>query len=1103
MAFAFNPLTGQLDLVGGGTPAGSNTQVQFNDSGAFGGDSNFIWDKTNDRLGVQVTAPQVPIHASSVTGTTLNDVTVGSASLVAETLPTAPTGSITKITEPTAGSGGSLSFIDQGSGGFGLNDTDVVDIRVTPCLLIDSTYYASQFSEIISNTVSSGTDVYNLSGTAGVVIITGETTYYKYEYQVNGGGYTDLGITNSNTYSFSNSASATTASFPTFYANIPATPPSAFTDGSASGQDVGSGSFTEVPTTVLMEVDSVANIGGIDYVSGSPTSGSFDDSGMGSYNPEIAWTDNGGATNAIARVSQDSGSTWIYQFTGSSTSPYKFTSTGNDSIAEARWGQTYTSGDITHTFYPYSTSTTPSGSALFSTVGSTYTTTVPADSVNYIFKHTFTGGTAPYKILAPSSVAYGKLLSSPYYDIGYNTWSDGLTVTPQSYGFTGTNQNRDYRLYSSGSGIFSVTPLTISTTSGSGSKSVSGSFTYPSGVTTIKILRQINGGGYTVSKTFTSPTTTFTDDSSDTTWSGNTTITPTSLVGGTARFDKSLTSLSNEPQLALVDTTGSGTRYSMLGFGVATDSSSAPTYNGRIYASSDNVMGTYIGSTERERANTTGRFFGGTTTATDLVHIGAGTTSVAPLRLTSGSLTTGVNIRAGQVQFLTDKLYTTITTGTAVKEITLNDSALTASRVPVTTTNGRLTSSSVTSTELGYVSGVTSAIQTQFSGKQATLVSGTNIKTINSTSLLGSGDIAITGFTDELAQDAVGAMVNSTLTYVDATPSLGINLANANTWTAKQTIQLTTNQFTLGYSANSKIDFTVDSIGSTIFEATNSSSTANFMKFRVNTMIANEYLQMSQGSNQGMTLSHTGGIGTIDFRRNNNRILISNSELASCIFSGSQFLGDPWLGGTSASSNDNAIHVYRSGTGLSQTMYFYTQTYATNGAQPALFIAANGYTFTTRDTGWNSFVSGINTLSMASDGRWTFNETGGDYDVRIEGDTDANLFFTDASADKIGIGTSSPSAKLHLVSTTEQFRSGYDASNYYSTTVGSTGGVTFNAVGSGALFTFSDNVVVPDIKATTYHVGTDAGIDATVTYVDTVLGAQTLTFKKGILTNQA
>ena len=38
---------------------------------------------------------------------------------------------------------------------------------------------------------------------------------------------------------------------------------------------------------------------------------------------------------------------------------------------------------------------------------------------------------------------------------------------------------------------------------------------------------------------------------------------------------------------------------------------------------------------------------------------------------------------------------------------------------------------------------ISSATQTALDAKQATLVSGTNIKTINSTSILGSGNIAI------------------------------------------------------------------------------------------------------------------------------------------------------------------------------------------------------------------------------------------------------------------------------------------------------------------------------------------------------------------------
>ena len=46
------------------------------------------------------------------------------------------------------------------------------------------------------------------------------------------------------------------------------------------------------------------------------------------------------------------------------------------------------------------------------------------------------------------------------------------------------------------------------------------------------------------------------------------------------------------------------------------------------------------------------------------------------------------------------------------------------------------------------------------------------------------------------------------------------------------------------------------------------------------------------------------------------------------------------------------------------------------------------------------------------------NESGADVDFRVEGDTEANLLFVDASADKIGIGTNAPSEVLHLKSAT-------------------------------------------------------------------------------------
>ncbi len=43
-----------------------------------------------------------------------------------------------------------------------------------------------------------------------------------------------------------------------------------------------------------------------------------------------------------------------------------------------------------------------------------------------------------------------------------------------------------------------------------------------------------------------------------------------------------------------------------------------------------------------------------------------------------------------------------------------------------------------------------------------------------------------------------------------------------------------------------------------------------------------------------------------------------------------------------------------------------------------------------------------------------FNEAGADVDQRMEGDTDANLFYLDAGNDRIGIGGSAPLAKLHV-----------------------------------------------------------------------------------------
>lgn len=97
---------------------------------------------------------------------------------------------------------------------------------------------------------------------------------------------------------------------------------------------------------------------------------------------------------------------------------------------------------------------------------------------------------------------------------------------------------------------------------------------------------------------------------------------------------------------------------------------------------------------------------------------------------------------------------------------TVTTSDLTASRVLISDGSGKIAAdANVTTTELGYLDGVTSAIQTQLNNKQATLVgsgTGQNIKTINNTSLLGSGNIAITGLPSQSSQSGKYLTTNGT-----------------------------------------------------------------------------------------------------------------------------------------------------------------------------------------------------------------------------------------------------------------------------------------------------------------------------------------------------
>jgi hypothetical protein len=64
----------------------------------------------------------------------------------------------------------------------------------------------------------------------------------------------------------------------------------------------------------------------------------------------------------------------------------------------------------------------------------------------------------------------------------------------------------------------------------------------------------------------------------------------------------------------------------------------------------------------------------------------------------------------------------------------------------------------------------------------------------------------------------------------------------------------------------------------------------------------------------------------------------------------------------------------------------------------------------------------------------------------------------DTTNSRLGVGVT-PSAKIHALATTEQLRLGYDASNYLSATVASTGSTTFALTGTTPTFTFSQKII--------------------------------------------
>lgn len=154
---------------------------------------------------------------------------------------------------------------------------------------------------------------------------------------------------------------------------------------------------------------------------------------------------------------------------------------------------------------------------------------------------------------------------------------------------------------------------------------------------------------------------------------------------------------------------------------------------------------------------------------------------------TQTDLQTALDLKVDENAAITGATKTKITYD--AKGLVTAGADLAAGDIPSGIDATKISTGSISNAEFDYLNGLTDNIQTQFTGKQDTLVSATNIKTIEGQSLLGSGNI-------DLAKGDVG------LGNVDNTSDANkpVSTATQTALDAKTAKLITTNRQTASYT---------------------------------------------------------------------------------------------------------------------------------------------------------------------------------------------------------------------------------------------------------------------------------------------------------------
>ncbi len=139
-------------------------------------------------------------------------------------------------------------------------------------------------------------------------------------------------------------------------------------------------------------------------------------------------------------------------------------------------------------------------------------------------------------------------------------------------------------------------------------------------------------------------------------------------------------------------------------------------------------------------------------------------------------------------------------------------------------------------------------------------------------------------------------------------------------------------------------------------------------------------------------------------------------------------------------------------------------------------------------------------ISAGTEQDWTSTASTQDsylaFETALNGTVTENMRLSSAGNLGIGTGTTAPAARIESLSTTEQLRLSYDASNYAAFTTGNAGDITINATGDDV--NISDKLAVShSFSGSTAYTGADSSITYTNSSADT---NSTLTALRGYMT---